>query len=104
MNKPLEDMDDEERLKFSEFEAKETLLKEEKEKIRKNLELELRKLKNEIKEICEKFDDRLLVLYRRRLEYEYRVYEQELYIIKLTLSMLIEDDNLLRKEFYIIFC
>ena len=101
MNKPPEDMDDDERVKFAEFEAKESLVKEEREKIRKNLELELRKLKNEIKEICEKFDERLFVLYRRRLEYEYRVEEQELYIIKLTLSMLIEDDNVARREDYI---
>lgn len=92
-------MDDDERIKFNEFEAKESLLKEEREKLRKNLELELRKLRNEIKEICEKFDDKIFVLYRRRLEYDYRVYEQELYIIKLTLSMLIEEDNVTRKEF-----
>jgi len=101
MNKPPEDMDDDERVKFAEFEAKESLVKEEREKIRKNLELELRKLKNEIKEICEKFDEKMFVLYRRRLEYEYRVQEQELYIVKLTLSMLIEDDNVARREEYI---
>src|SRR5690349_10998295 len=99
MNKPFEDMDDEEKIKFSEFEAKETQLKEEREKMRKNLELELRKIKNEIKEICEKFDDKIFVLYRRKLEYDYRVFEQELYIIKLTLSMLIEDDNVSRREY-----
>jgi len=99
MNKPLEEMEDEERIKFSEFEAKEALVKEEREKIKKNLEIELRKLKNEIREICEKFDDKLFVLYRRRLEYEYRTQEQELYITKLTLSMLIEDDNVSRKEY-----
>ena len=92
-------MEDEERIKFSEFEAKEALIKEESEKIKKNLEIELRKLKNEIREICEKFDEKLFVLYRRRLEYEYRTQEQELYIIKLTLSMLIEDDNVFRKEY-----
>ena len=99
MNKPYEEMDDDEKIKFSEFEAREQQLKEEREKLRKNLELELRKLKNEIKEICEKFDEKMFVLYRRRLEYDYRIYEQELYIIKLTLSMLIEDDNVKRKRF-----
>jgi ABC-type Zn uptake system ZnuABC Zn-binding protein ZnuA len=98
MNKPYEDMDDDEKIKFTEFEAKEQLLKEEREKIRKNLELELRKLRNEIKEICEKYDDKLFVLYRKRLEYDYRLYEQELYIVKLTLSMLIENDNVNRRE------
>ncbi len=102
MNKPLEEMDDDERIKFSEFEAKESMIKEEREKIKKNLEIELRKLKNEIKEICEKFDEKLFVMYRRRLEYEYRAYEQELYIIKLTLSMLIEDDNASRKEYLLL--
>jgi hypothetical protein len=93
MNKPLDDMTEEERMKLREFEAKEQKLKEEKEKIKKNLELELKKLRNDIQEICTKFDERLFILFRRRLEYEYRIYEQEMFIIRLTLSILMEEEN-----------
>jgi len=86
-------MTEEERMKLREFEAKEQKLKEEKEKIKKNLELELKKLRNDIQEICTKFDERLFILFRRRLEYEYRIYEQEMFIIRLTLSILMEEEN-----------
>ena len=38
MSKPLDEMNEEERIKLKDFEAKEAKLNEEKEKIRKNLE------------------------------------------------------------------
>ena len=75
MKKPFEDMNEEERIKLKEFEVKKARLEEEKEKIRKNLENELKKLKNEILELCVRFDDKLLILFRRKLEYDYRIYE-----------------------------
>jgi cilia- and flagella-associated protein 43 len=93
MNMNQDDMNEDQRMRLREFEAKESKLKEEKEKIRKSLESELKKLKSDINDICTKFDDRLFILFRRRLEYEYRIYEQELYIIRLTLSMLMEQQN-----------
>jgi hypothetical protein len=89
----LDDMTEDQRMKLREFEAKDAKLKEEKEKIRKNLELELKKLKAEINDISNKFDDRVFILFRRRLEYEYRISEQELYIIRLTLSILMQEEN-----------
>lgn len=52
MSKPLEEMNEEERVRFKEFEVKKLRLEEEKEKIRKNLENELKKLKSDINEIC----------------------------------------------------
>jgi hypothetical protein len=93
MSKPLDDMNEEERMKLREFEARETKLREEKEKIRKNLELELKKLRADIQDLCTKFDERIFILFRRRLEYEYRIYEQEISIIRLTLSILMEEEN-----------
>ena len=51
MNKPIEDMSEEEKLKLKEFEQKEKELQEEKEKKRKAWDQELRKLKIEIEEI-----------------------------------------------------
>jgi cilia- and flagella-associated protein 43 len=93
MNGNVDDMTEDQRMRLREFEAKETKLKEEKEKIRKSLESELKKLKSDINDICSKFDDRLFILFRRRLEYEHRIFEQELYIIRLTLSILMEQQN-----------
>lgn len=108
MKKDPEIMTEDERMRLREFEAREAKLKEEKEKIKKSLESELKKLKSDINDICTKFDERLFILFRRRLEYEYRIFEQELYIIRLTLSMLMEQQNnakaynlqLLLKELY----
>lgn len=75
MSKPFDEMTEDERIKLKEFEVKKARLEEEKEKIRKNLENELKKLRNEILDICFRFDDKLLILFRRKLEYDYRIYE-----------------------------
>ena len=48
MSKPVEEMNEEERVRFKEYEVKKQKLDEEKEKIRKNFENELRKLKSEV--------------------------------------------------------
>ena len=56
MKKPIDDMNEEERIKFKEYEVKKENLEEEKEKIRKNFENELKKLKSEVVDICQKFD------------------------------------------------
>ena len=56
MDKPVDDMSEEERLKLREFEINLQKFNEAKEKLKKNLENELKKLNNEISEICEKFD------------------------------------------------
>lgn len=88
MNKPVDEMTEEEKLKMREYEVKEQKMNEEKEKMRKNLENELKNLKNQIDDICFKFDEKLLVLFKRKLEYDQRIFEQELYIIRLVLSMI----------------
>lgn len=88
MSKPVDEMSEEEKLKLREYEVKEQKMNEEREKMRKNLENELKNLKNQIDDICFKFDEKLLVLFKRKLEYDQRIYEQELYIIRLVLSMI----------------
>ena len=75
MKKNPDDMTEDEKMKLKEFEVKKARLEEEKEKIRKNLEAELKKLNIEITDICTRFDDILLVLFRRRLEFDYRILE-----------------------------
>lgn len=75
MSKPPEEMNEEERVRLKEYEVKKQRLEEEKEKIRKNLENELKKIKSDVLEICNKYDDKLLLLFKRRLEFDYRVFE-----------------------------
>lgn len=53
------------------------------------MEAELKKLNNEITDICSRFDEKLLILFRRKLEYDYRILEQELSIVRLALSIII---------------
>ena len=97
MDKPMEDMSEEEKIKLKEFQQKQKDLEEEKDKKRKAWEQELRKLKIEIEEIGFKFEDDLKFLHKKRLFYDMRIYEQELYIIRLTL-MLHENKEIKEEE------
>ena len=74
-------------------------------KLRKKLEQDLKKLKERIMEICANFDNKLFILFNKRLEYQYRIYEHENYIIKLMQSIksesnyreaVVEDEERLR--------
>eukprot|EP00347_Sterkiella_histriomuscorum_P023011 403336298 len=84
MNKPYDDMNDEEKLKLKEFEQKE---KEFKEKQKKAWEQDLKKIKGEIIEIQLRFEERILMLFKKKLFFDVRVMEQELYIIRLTIML-----------------
>ena len=72
---------------MKEYEQKRQKAEEEKERIVKKLEAELRKLKMEIDDVMEKYDEKLFMLVKRKLEYDYRIEEQELYCTRLYLSM-----------------
>ena len=93
MNKPEEEMNEEEKQKLKEFEQKE---KEFKEKRRKAQEQELKKMKAEILETQLKFEEELLEVCKKRLFFEVRVYEQELYMIRLTIAL--HDANETRQD------
>ena len=84
MNKPYEEMNEEEKLKFKEFEVKE---KEFKEKQRKAWEQELKKIKGDIIEIQLRFEERILTLFKKKLFMDVRIQEQELYVIRLTIML-----------------
>lgn len=88
MDKPAEEMSEDEKMKLKEYEVKKQKAEEEKERTIKKLEAEYRKLRQEIEEILDKFDEKLFVLFRRKLEYDYRIEEQELYSAKLAASIL----------------
>ena len=94
MDKPAEEMTEEEKVKLKQYEQKRQKAEEEKERIVKKLEAELRKLKQEIDEVMEKYDERLFALVKRRLEYDYRIEEQELYCTRLYLSMAVVQQQL----------
>ena len=100
MNKPYEEMNEEEKYRLKEFEQKE---KEFKEKQRKAWEQDLKKIKGEITEIKLKFEERVYQLFKKKLFYDVRIYEQELYIIRLTIMLhdakeTIQDEKKYREE------
>jgi len=84
MNKPEEQMTDEEKAKFKEFKQKE---KEFKDKQRKAWEQELKKFKADIIEIKLRFEERLLMLFKKKLFIDVRILEQELFIIRLVIML-----------------
>ena len=55
-------------------------------------------MKGEIDDICANFDHKLLVLFKERLEVEQRIMEQELYVVRLTLSILHSGEAQVKKE------
>jgi hypothetical protein len=84
MNKPEDEMTDDEKAKLKEFEQKE---KEFKEKQRKAWEKDLLKIKQEIEEINVKFDNELDELFKYKLFVDVRILEQELYYIRLVIML-----------------
>mmetsp|Transcript_16751 Transcript_16751/g.22593 ORF Transcript_16751/g.22593 Transcript_16751/m.22593 type:complete len:423 (+) Transcript_16751:1113-2381(+) len=84
MNKPLEEMNDDEKQRLKEFEQRVT---DSREKQRKQWLVNLSRVKAEIVEIKTKFEEQLMQLYKRRIFYEARIQEQELMIIRLTIAL-----------------
>jgi regulator of sirC expression with transglutaminase-like and TPR domain len=72
MNKPQEQMSDEEKFKFKEFLQKE---KEFKDKQRKAWEQDLKKIKSEIVEIQLRFEERISTLFKKKLFFDVRIME-----------------------------
>ncbi|KAJ3299843.1 Cilia- and flagella-associated protein 43 [Borealophlyctis nickersoniae] len=93
MNKPKEEMSEEERKQVQEFEKKLAVQKEEQEKYRKALETELRKLQGFINEVCDAYDARMREFFNYRLLTDRLVYQTELKIIKLGQATLFGEDD-----------
>ena len=98
MNKPKDEMNDEEKRLVKEFEKKLAVYKEEQEKARKALETELRKLQTVITEICDNFDLQLGELHRIKASAEKIIYQMELRIIKMSQSCIISEDDLSKEQ------
>lgn len=82
--KKEEDMTEDEKQRFKEQLQKEKDLIE---KQRKQWQINLRRVQAEIVEIQLKFEEQLLSLYKKRLFYDARIYEQELYIVRLIIML-----------------
>ena len=98
MNKAEEIMTDDEKMNLRIFLEKEKELLEKKEDQRKKWEKELQKLKAEIQDLKSKFDDKMSNLIKKKLFVQMRIFEQELYIIRVTLSIFENEERVEKKK------
>ena len=82
--KKEEDMTEDEKQRFAEQIQKEKDLIE---KQRKQWKINLKRVEADIVEMQAKFEESLLELYKKRLFYDSRIYEQELYIVRLIIML-----------------
>ena len=85
-------MSEEEIRMARDFEKKETEFLEEREKLKKALEAELRKLQVSIVQGIEQFDERILKLFQLKVKTEMAIHQQELIILCLTKALLTEGE------------
>lgn len=85
--KKKEEMTDEEIKKYNEYIKKEKELQDKKEKIRSQNLTKLNSHKMEIENLKADLDSKFLKIYKKKLFYDYRVTEQELYILALLKTM-----------------
>ncbi|KAK7810853.1 hypothetical protein U0070_013507 [Myodes glareolus] len=90
---------EEERKQFKEYEKKVKDLNEERDKYRKSLEAELKKLQNSIQESTQNFDEHLKRLFDRRVKAEMVVNQEELKINNLVFSLLLDEELSSREQF-----
>uniref|UniRef100_A0A8D2ALT4 Cilia- and flagella-associated protein 43 n=1 Tax=Sciurus vulgaris TaxID=55149 RepID=A0A8D2ALT4_SCIVU len=90
---------EEERKQFKEYEKKVKELNEERDKYRKSLETELKKLQNAIQESTQSFDEHLKRLFERRVKAEMVVNQEELKISNLVFSLLLDEELTSREIF-----
>ncbi|XP_045425313.1 cilia- and flagella-associated protein 43 isoform X3 [Lemur catta] len=99
MTKPDAMWTEEERKEFKDYEKKVKELNEEKDKYRKSLEAELKKLQNSIQESTQNFDEHLKRLFERRVKAEMVVNQEELKINNLVFSLLLDEELSSRELF-----
>ncbi|XP_013386289.1 cilia- and flagella-associated protein 43 isoform X2 [Lingula anatina] len=90
--KPEDDWTEEEQKIAKEYEKKVKELQEEREKFRKQLEMELKKLQTLNQDTEENFDEALKQLFVRRVKTDMVIYQEELKILRLQYSLLIEEE------------
>ncbi|XP_021007063.1 cilia- and flagella-associated protein 43 [Mus caroli] len=90
---------EDERKQFKEYEKKVKELNEERDKYRKSLEAELKKLQNSIQENTQNFDDHLKRLFERRVKAEMVINQEELKINNIIFSLLLDEELSSREQF-----
>ncbi|XP_025129571.2 cilia- and flagella-associated protein 43 isoform X2 [Bubalus bubalis] len=99
MVKPDALWSEEERKLYKEYEKKVKELNEERDKYRKSLETEMKKLQNSIQEGTQNFDEHLKRLFERRVKAEMVVNQEELKINNLIFSLLLDEEISSRETF-----
>ncbi|XP_072095169.1 cilia- and flagella-associated protein 43 [Mobula birostris] len=92
MNLPEYEWNEEQVKQAKEYNIKERALREEKDKYRKTLESELRKLQASITETTNAFDDLINKLFEKKVRTEMIIYQEELKICNLVFSLQIEEE------------
>lgn len=82
-----EDMSDDQKKEFAEWQVAKAKFEEEADKYRRALEAELKKLHGDNAEACTGFDEKLTELYQQMLLTQRRIYEYELRMISLASSL-----------------
>ena len=98
MKLPPAELTDEQKSTLADFEKKEKIFIQEKENLRKLLETECKKLKNEVNDICRIFDDKVQSLFDERIEVQKSICLQELTISKYV-NDLVEGEEFEREDF-----
>ncbi|KXS16756.1 hypothetical protein M427DRAFT_68803 [Gonapodya prolifera JEL478] len=94
MNKPANEMTEDERKQVKEYEKKVQMFKEEQEKYRKALETELRKLQTMISDTCAAFDEKMREFSLLRLATDEEIFKHELQALQLRRALAnTENDN-----------
>lgn len=90
-----EDMTEVQLAALKEFREKEKALAEEQDKYRKQLDAELKRLRQEVMECMQQFETVLKELHHKRFSHDSKVFCQELYCIRLHLALLqsVEDNK-----------
>ncbi|KAM6092199.1 cilia- and flagella-associated protein 43 isoform 2-T3 [Theristicus caerulescens] len=92
ISKPEHVWNDEEKKIFREHEKKVKELNEEKEKYRRALENELKKLEASIQETTQNFDETVCKLSERKVKLEMVIYQEELKIVNLVYALLLNEE------------
>ncbi|EQC41283.1 hypothetical protein SDRG_01258 [Saprolegnia diclina VS20] len=80
---PTDELTPEQKLKLAAYDAEAARIADEKEKYKKSLDLELKKLKADIADICRGFDDKLKLLQELYLATRLSVLTQQMYVLRL---------------------
>mmetsp|Transcript_5523 Transcript_5523/g.20760 ORF Transcript_5523/g.20760 Transcript_5523/m.20760 type:complete len:1827 (-) Transcript_5523:1768-7248(-) len=98
LEKPAEELTDQEKKQIVEYEKAVKELEEEETKKRKQQEAKLKNAQNDIADTCNVFDQKLKSLFASKLQCDRTIFELELAIIKLAQSILDHEDNLTKQR------